>query len=49
MKKRIILALCSLAIACGGIGMSTLPHKELPVSEILLAEAAMEEPEEVVI
>ena len=45
MKKRIILALCSLVIAAGGIGMSSLPHKELPVSEELLAEA-IEEPEE---
>ena len=45
MKKRIILALCSLAIAVGGIGMSSLPHKELPVSEELLAEAMEEEPE----
>ncbi len=45
MKKRIILALCSLAIAVGGIGMSSLPHEELPVSEELLAEAMEEEPE----
>ncbi|MBR4138665.1 MAG: hypothetical protein IKT88_01745 [Lachnospiraceae bacterium] len=49
MKKRIILALCSLAIAVGGIGMSSLTHEERPVSEMLLAEAAMEEePEEII-
>ena len=48
MKKRIILALCSLVIAVGGIGMSSLTHEERPVSEMLLAEAAMvEEPEEI--
>lgn len=48
MKKRIILALCSLVIAAGGIGMSSLPHEELPVSEALLAEAMAEEPEEII-
>lgn len=48
MKKRIILALCSLVIAAGGIGMSSLPHEELPVSEELLAEAMAEEPEEII-
>ena len=48
MKKRIILALCSLVIAVGGIGMSSLPHEELPVSEELLAEAMAEEPEEII-
>ena len=48
MKKRIILALCSLVIAVGGIGMSSIPHKELPVSEELLAEAMEEEPEEII-
>ena len=49
MKKRIILALCSIAIAVGGLGISSLPHKELPVSEELLAEALEEEPEEIII
>ena len=49
MKKRIILALCSIAIAVGGIGISSLPHKELPVSEELLAEAMKEESEEIII
>lgn len=48
MKKRIILALCYLVIAAGGIGMSSLPHEELPVSEELLAEAMAEEPEEII-
>ena len=49
MKKRIILALCSLVIAIGGIGMSSLTHEERPVSEMLLAEATMaEEPEEII-
>lgn len=48
MKKRIILALCSLVIAVAGIGMSSIPHKELPVSEELLAEALEEEPEEII-
>ena len=46
MKKRIALILCSLLIAGGGFGMSSLDHEELPVSEMLLAEAAMEKPEE---
>ncbi len=47
MKKRIALALCTLVIAAGGIGMSSLSHEEPPVSEELLAEAmAEEEPEE---
>ena len=49
MKKRIILALCSIAIAVGGLEISSLPHKELPVSEELLAEALEEEPEEIII
>ena len=48
MKKRIILALCSLAIAVGGIGMSSLQHEERPVSAELLAEALEEEPEEII-
>ena len=48
MKKRIILALCSLAIAVGGIGMSSLQHEERPVSAELLAEAMEEEPEEMI-
>lgn len=49
MKKRIALAICSFMIAIGGIGMSSLPHEELPVSEELLAEAMEEEePEEVI-
>ncbi len=49
MKKRIVLAICSLVIAVGGIGMSSLTHEERPVSEMLLAEAAMEdEPEEII-
>lgn len=48
MKKKIILALCSLLIAGGGIGMVSLPHEELPVSEELLAEALEEEPEEII-
>ena len=49
MKKRIVLVLCSLLIACGGFGMSTLTHEELPVSEMLLAEATMKDPEEALI
>ena len=49
MKKRIILALCSFVIACGGIGISTLTHEERPVSEMLLAEATMVQPEEEII
>ncbi len=49
MKKRIILAICSLVIAVGGFGMSSLTHEEMPVSQELLAEAmAAEEPEEIV-
>ena len=48
MKKRIILALCSLAIAVGGVGMSSLQHEERPVSAELLAEAEEEEPEEII-
>ncbi len=49
MKKRIALAICSFMIAIGGIGMSSLPHEELPVSEELLAEAMEEEePEEII-
>ena len=48
MKKRIILALCSLAIAVGGIGMSSLKHEERPVSAELLAETVEEEPEEII-
>lgn len=39
MKKRIVLALCSLVIAAGGIGISSIPHQEQPVSQELLAEA----------
>ncbi len=45
MKKRIILAVCSLLIMGGGIGMTSIHQEELPVSEELLAEA-MAEPEE---
>ena len=45
MKKRIILAICSLMIMGGGIGMTSIHQEELPVSEELLAEA-MAEPEE---
>ena len=48
MKKRIALILCSLLIAGGGFGMSSLNHEELPVSEMLLAEASMEKPEEII-
>ena len=48
MKKRIILALCSLAIAVGGVGMSSLKHEERPVSAELLAETVEEEPEEII-
>ena len=48
MKKRIILALCSLAIAVGGIGMSSLKHEERPVSAELLAETVEEETEEII-
>lgn len=49
MKKKIILALCSLLIAGGGIGMVSIPHEEQPVSPELLAEAmAEEEPEEII-
>ena len=40
MKKRIVLALCSLMIAAGGIGMSSITHEEPPVSQELLAEAS---------
>ena len=47
MKKRIVLALCSLVIAVGGIGMSSLTHEERPVSEELLAEAMVAELEEI--
>lgn len=47
MKKRIVLALCSLVIAVGGIGMSSLTHEERPVSEALLAEAMVAELEEI--
>ena len=43
MKKKIILALCSLLIAGGGIGISSIPHKEMPVSQELLAETLEEE------
>ncbi len=49
MKKKIILALCSLLILGSGIGMSSLLHKEQPVSAELLAEALEEEePEEII-
>lgn len=48
MKKRVVLALVTLLIASGGIGMSSLTHEEMPVSEELLAEALEEEvPEEI--
>ena len=40
MKKRIVLALCSLMIAAGGIGMSSITHEESPVSQELLLEAS---------
>ncbi len=40
MKKRIILALCSLLIATGGIGMTSITHEEQPISQELLVEAA---------
>lgn len=46
MKKKIVLALCAVFIAAGGIGMASLPHEEQPVSQELLAEAMAEEPEE---
>lgn len=46
MKKRIVLALCAILIATGGIGMASLPHEEQPVSQELLAEAMAEEKEE---
>lgn len=49
MKKRIVLALCSLLIAGAGIGMTSIPHEELPVSEELLAEAMAEEEAEEII
>lgn len=55
MKKRIVIALVSLLIAGMGIGMGSLPHKEQPVSNELLAEAQeakeaeiVEEPEEII-
>lgn len=49
MKKRVVLALVTLLIASGGIGMSSLTHEEMPVSEELLAEALEEEvPEEII-
>lgn len=48
MKKKIILALCSILIATGGVGMAAIPHEEQPVSEELIAEAMAEEPEEIV-
>lgn len=48
MKKKIILALCSLLIATSGVGMSSLPNKEQPVSQELLAEAMEEEVKEVI-
>lgn len=46
MKKRIILAICSLLIMGGGIGMTSIQQEELPVSEELLAEAIAEPEEE---
>lgn len=49
MKKRIVLALCSFLIAAGGIGMSSIPHEELPVSKELLAEASASQEEKDVI
>ena len=49
MKKKIILALCSLLIAGGGIGIASIPHKEMPVSQELLAEALEEEVEEEIV
>ncbi len=49
MKKKIILALCSLLIIGGGIGVSSLSHEEQPVSQELLAEIyEEEEPEETI-
>ncbi len=49
MKKRIILALCSLLIATGGIGMASITHEEQPVSQELLAEASTAVEEEAII
>ncbi len=43
MKKRIVLALCSILIATGGIGMTSIPHEEQPVSRELLEETMEEE------
>ena len=40
MKKRIVLALYSLMIAAGGIGMSSITHEEPSVSQELLLEAS---------
>lgn len=49
MRKRILLAICSLVIAAGGIGMASLPHQEQPVSSALLEEAQAEEEPEVIV
>ncbi len=43
LKKKIVLALCSLVIAGTGIGMASIPHEEKPVSQELLEEAMAEE------
>lgn len=49
MKKRIVLALCSILIATGGIGMASIPHEEQPVSQELIEEALKEEESEEIV